>query len=242
MRLFPASLAVVPLGLAVFLAPGRALADIGEEAAKGYPKGTIGGGLLGAEAVLLVEAAVGVQNPWVYVGGGVVGAAGGAIGGYFLEKDDGVSARTSMLLLAGGLTLAIPTTVAVLSATAYEPPADYLEDKPPPDEPVADPPQPATPAPGTAPASGTAPTGANGGGSGPPKNETATLTKRREHRVAVLPPLRLTPPAIVDLTPDMLALRVPALEIRDSYSRKEMLMFGVKQETEFHIPVVNVAF
>jgi hypothetical protein len=179
--------------------------------------------------VLLVEAAAGVQEPWLYVGGGVLGAAGGAIGGWYVDENS--SARVSMLLLAGGLTLAIPTTVAVLSATSYEPPADYLEDKPPPDEPVADPPQPA--APGAAPSGSPAPAAA-------PTGEAPR--KQRTHRTAVLPPLRLTPPAIIDFSPDMLALRVPALEIRGSYSQKEMDMFGVRQTTEFRVPVLNVAF
>jgi hypothetical protein len=233
MRLLSASLVTRPLGLAILLAPGRASA-IGYEDAHNTGKATVGCGLLGAEAVLLVEAAVGVQNGWWYVGGGVVGAAGGAVGGYFLEQD-GVSARTSMLLLAGGLTLAIPTTVAVLSATAYEPPADYLEDKPPADEPVADPPQ---PTPGAAPASGTAP----GGASAKKSRATAATSTHRMMRTAVLPPLRLTPPAIIDLSPDMLAHRVPAVEIRGAYSKKEIAMFGVHQTTEFRVPVLNVAF
>jgi colicin import membrane protein len=47
-----------------------------------------------------------------------------------------------MLMLAGGMALAIPTTVAVLSATAYEPPASYTQDRAPTDEPIAEPPQP----------------------------------------------------------------------------------------------------
>ena len=232
---FPTSLAVLPLGLALFFAPARASA-IGYEEASGTAKGTVGGGLLGAELVLCIEAAVGVQNPWLYVVGGVVGAGGGAVGGYFIEQD--ASPRASMLLLAGGLTLAIPTTVAVLSATSYEPPADYLEDKPPPDEPVADPPQPVTP--GATPEPAPAPTG---GAAAPSNGKTARArTKQRVRRTAVLPPLRLTPPAIVDLSPDLLALRVPALEIRNTFSRKELEMFGVQQSTEFHVPVLNVVF
>jgi len=226
MRFVPASLAFVPFGLAVLLTSARASA-IGYDEAHATGKATVGCGLLGAELVLSVEAAAGVQNPWWYVGGGVVGAAGGAVGGYFLEQED-VSPRTSMILLAAGLTLAIPTTVAVLSATAYEPPADYLEDKPPADEPVADPPQPASP--GAAPAPAPAPTGA------------APKRQRVAHRTAVLPPLRLTPPAIVDLSPDMLALSVPALEIRGTYSQKEMALYGVKQTTEFRLPVLSVVF
>jgi hypothetical protein len=223
MRFVSASLAVLPLGLAVLMAPASASA-IGKEDASGTAKGTVGGGLLGAELVLSIEAAVGVQNPWLYVVGGVVGAGGGAVGGYFIEQD--ASPRVSMLLLAGGLTLAIPTTVAVLSATAYEPPSDYLEDKPPPDEPIADPPQPTSP--GAPPEAAPAPTG--------------RAPTKRVPRTAVLPPLRLTPPAIVDLSPDMLALRVPALEIRNTFSRKELEMFGVHQATEFHVPVLNVVF
>jgi hypothetical protein len=225
-------------GLALLLAPNRASA-VGYEESHSTGKAIVGCGLLGAETVLLIEAAVGVQEPWWYVGGGVVGATGGAIGGYFLEQED-ISPRTAMLLLAGGLTLAIPTTVAVLSATAYEPPADYLEDKPPPDEPVADPPQPSSP--GAPPASDAAPSG--GGASTRAKTTTAAARTRAKMRTrtAVLPPLRLTPPAIVDLSPDMLALRVPALEIRGTYSEKEIAMFGVRQTAEFRVPVLNVVF
>jgi hypothetical protein len=238
MRLVKASLTTFSFGLALSLAPGRASADIGKEEAGSTGKAIVGCGLLGAETVMLVEAAIGVQEPWWYVGGGVVGAAGGAIGGYFLEQED-ISPRTSMLLLAGGLTLAIPTTVAVLSATAYEPPADYLEDKPPVDEPVADPPQPTnpatTPAPGTAPAGGASARSRNARAAAPERAKTRT-------RTAVLPPLRLTPPAIVDLSPDMLALRVPALEIRGTYSEKEIAMFGVRQTAEFRVPVLNIVF
>lgn len=233
MRHVSASLAALPLSLAVLLAPGRASA-IGYEESHSTGKAMVGCGLLGAETVMLVEAAAGVQNPWWYVGGGIVGAGGGVVGGYFLEQED-ISPRTSMLLLAGGLTLAIPTTVAVLSATAYEPPADYLEDKPPADEPVADPPAPTTP--GSAPATTPPPSGA-----GAAKSTTAALPKRQRVRTAVLPPLHLTPPAILDLSPDMVALRIPALEIRGTYSEKEIAMFGVRQTAEFRVPVLNVVF
>jgi hypothetical protein len=230
MRFVPASFAILPVALAITFVPARASA-IGYEESHASPKATIGCGLLGAELVLGVEAAVGVQSPWAYLGGGIVGAGGGAVGGYFIDQEE--NPRTSMILLAAGLTLAIPTTVAVLSATSYEPPADYLEDKPPADEPVADPPQPATP--GAAPAPATAPPA-------PAPTGQAPKTRRVVRRTAVLPPLRLTPPAIIDLSPDMLALRVPALEIRDTFSQKELSMFGVRQTAEFRVPVLNVAF
>lgn len=127
------------LGLAAMLiVPARAGAEPGDPSPTG--KGITGGALLGAELVTGVEAAAGVDSTWAYVGGGLAGAAGGGVGGYFLEQD--ADPQVSLLLLAGGMALIIPATVLVLNATAYRPPADYVEDTPPSDEPVADPPQP----------------------------------------------------------------------------------------------------
>jgi hypothetical protein len=40
----------------------------------------------------------------------------------------------------------------------------------------------------------------------------------------------------------MLALRVPALEIRGTYTEKEIAMFGVRQTPEFRVPVLNIVF
>src|SRR3954468_19223070 len=114
-------------------------------------KGIVGGSLLGAEVVLATEAAFKVQPGWAYLVGGVGGAAAGGVGGYFIEQD--ANPKTTMLMLAGGMALIIPTTVLVLSATAYEPPASYTQDRAPIDEPVAEPPTPATsPTPADAPA------------------------------------------------------------------------------------------
>jgi hypothetical protein len=118
-----------------------------------------------------------------------------------------------MLMLAGGLTLAIPTTVAILSATAYEPPATYVQDQAPADEPVADPPQ-ATP---------------------PPPKTGATRTRPVAKR------LPLAPPALIGVEPDRLSLSVPSVEVRDVFSRAEVAM-GAPQATEVRIPVLNVLF
>src|SRR5690349_12725881 len=89
-------------------------------------KGVVGGALLGGELVMSVEAAFEVQPAWAYILGGVAGAAGGGIGGHFVEQQS--SPRVPMLMLAGGVAFAIPTVVAVLAATAYTPPAGYLQD------------------------------------------------------------------------------------------------------------------
>jgi hypothetical protein len=142
-----------------------------------------------------------------------------------------------MLLLAGGLTLAIPTTVAVLSATAYEPPADYLQDSAPVDEPVADPPQPAT-APGAAPGAVPSPTPAPGATPAP----TSSHRRHPVRRLARVRPLHLTPPALLDFSPGRLALSVPAVEITGTYTRTELAMYGLEQKTEVHVPFLNVLF
>jgi len=174
-------------------------------------KGVVGGALLGAELVMAVEAAFHVQSTWAYIGGGLAGAAAGGVGGYFVERDS--SARYPMLLLAGGLTLAIPTTVAVLSATAYEPPGTYVQDQAPADEPVADPPKPST----------------------PPKTGTTRTPRTAERRRPQ------APPALIGVEPDRLSLSVPAVEVRDVFSKTEVAM-GAPQATEVRIPLLNVLF
>ena len=267
MRFVRMLVSVAPFAAAVCFTPRIASADVGKAEASAVGKGAVGGALLGAELVCGVEALAGVKSPWAYVGGAVGGAAAGGVGGYFVEKEG--SARASMLLLAGGMTLAIPTVVLVLSQTAYNPPADYLTDKPPADEPVANPPQPdsAAPAPmGSSPAAnpggpnqrpeGTPPPTEGPPSSTPPADATppappATTTPptssvpKKQHRFARgerLRPLVLTPPSLVALRPGALALNVPAVEIQNTYTRAELAMYGVTQHTEVHIPVLNVVF
>jgi len=74
-------------------------------------KGVVGGTLIGAEVVLTAEAAFKVQPTWAYVVGGLGGGAAGGIGGYFIERD--ASPRVTMFMLAGGMALIIPVTVAI---------------------------------------------------------------------------------------------------------------------------------
>ena len=82
-------------------------------------KGMIGGGMLGAEAVMLTESAFRLRPGWLYVVGGAAGAGAGAYLGY--EISDGASNRAPAFLLAGGIALIIPTVMGVLTATEYEP-------------------------------------------------------------------------------------------------------------------------
>jgi hypothetical protein len=194
-------------------------------------KGTVGGALLGAEAVMLVEAAADVKQGWAYALGGGLGAVAGGVGGFFAE--DSGDAKLSLYLLVGGMALVIPTTVAVLSATAYEP-VNYTEDKPPPaDEPVAEPPQGGS-APSTSPAPVTP----------PPETPAAPAPTSRapvHHRTTIARAPKPAP-ALIGLEQGTLTLSVPAVEVRQAYTRTEVAVLGVKQHTEVAVPMLNVIF
>ena len=194
--------------------PRSARAD---EEASPTGKGIAGGILLGAELVLVVEAAADVEPAWAYVVGGLAGAAGGGVGGYFIEQEG--EPKLPLLMLAGGMALVIPTTVAVLSATAYEPPLEYVEDEPPADEPVANPPRPV----GASPTSRTT------------ARRKVTTRSRPVARAAALP-------SLIGVEPARITLSIPAVEFRDVYTRAEVASFGLTQATEVRIPVLNVLF
>src|SRR5579859_1494648 len=66
-------------GAGVLVAPLR---DARADNVSPSGKGITGGGLLGAEVVTIIESLVGVRAGWAYVVGAVVGAGGGAAGGY----------------------------------------------------------------------------------------------------------------------------------------------------------------
>ncbi len=220
-------------------------------------KGVVGGTLLGAEIVLASEAAFKVQPGWAYLVGGLAGGVAGGVGGHFIEQN--ASSKTTMLILAGGMALAIPTTVAVLSATAYEPPASYTQDRAPADEPVAEPPIPATsPTPSSAPVpvpTTTTPAGtevtppaapvttppAAPSSSAAPQHTPRQHSRRLARRTLPLD-YHLNPPALIGVSASALTLGVPAIELRDVYSRQEVAMFGVSQATEVRVPVLSFLF
>jgi hypothetical protein len=195
-----------------------------------------------------VEAALKVKSPWAYVGGGLAGAAAGGIGGYFIEQSVD-SARIPMLMLAGGITLAIPTTVAVLSASAYEPPATYVVDQQPADEPVADPahttptPTPAGPTPPPPTAPNDSPPATTPAPSAPaPAPATGTPSgAARGRQLARRSTPRRIPPALIDVDPKQVSISVPNVEVREVFTRAEVAM-GAPKATEVRIPVLSVLF
>jgi hypothetical protein len=243
LKKFPVCLGAAALLASVLVGrPAHATDDVDEPAATG--KGITGGALLGAEVVLLTEAAFKVKPTWAYIVGGLAGGVAGGVGGYFVERED--ANKTSMYLLAGGMALIIPTTVAVLSAKAYEPPADYTEDKglSDQDQPVAEPAQPSEPEPSVpTPPTTTNPTESPPPATTPPAPE-GKLKSKQKRRTArhTRQQLPVMPPALVGMGEGALTLSVPAVEIRDVFSRTEIAQYGMKQATEVRVPVFNVLF
>jgi hypothetical protein len=84
--------------------------------------GIAGGALLGAEAVVLTQAAFDVRPAWAYFVGGVAGAAVGGYSGLLVE--DGAEPAASVWMLAAGMGLAIPTLIWVGNAREPEAPTD----------------------------------------------------------------------------------------------------------------------
>jgi hypothetical protein len=195
-------------------------------------KGIVGGALLGGEVVMFGEAIVGVKSGWAYLIGGVVGAGGGAYLGHLAEQD--ADPKVSVYLLAGGMALVIPATVAVLQATSYKPPEDYTEDHPAAGTPVPEPPRPT--APGAAPA---APPAAPGG--------STSITPEASGRMATLhyhwqTPRMLLPTGLIDLGEGTMRIAVPSIEIRPMYAAAEIAKFGVTQHEELRVPVFSATF
>jgi hypothetical protein len=176
-------------------------------------KGIAGGALLGGELVMLVEAAVGVKSGWVYVLTGLVGAGAGGYGGYVVEQE--ADSKVAVYMLAGGMALVIPTTVAVLQATSYSPPEDYTEDRPSAPVPAAEPPK----------ASGAAP-------------RLAPLSLRYHWQQPKVTP-RVS---LLDVDEGAIKVAVPAVELRPVYRVDELQKYGLEQKHELRVPVFSATF
>ena len=226
---------------AVLVAPGTARAEKVSPTAKG----TVGGALVGAEVVTFGEALFGVRSPLAYIVGAGVGAAGGGVGGYFIEKsvDDG---RIPAYILAGGLALIIPALVVAFDQTRYLPSEGAREDKPVPGpesnpgnpggssvlgaEPgKTAPPAPTTPpantpdttpTPPPAPAPAPAPSGGGGGGGGTPM-----------------------PVSLFDVHQGELRVGLPVPEVRPILGSAERTRLGADNRgSELRFPVMRLTF
>lgn len=95
--------------------------NFGDDRLDARAAGITGGIIVGAEAVIAVEAAVGVNKLWPYLVFPAVGAAGGGVGGYFLQK---ASTPGAVALLVTGIAMIVPTAVLTASAFFYDPKKD----------------------------------------------------------------------------------------------------------------------
>lgn len=88
-------------------------------------QGTIGLGMVGAEAGLVVAGAV--DSLWAYLTFPILGGAGGAVGGYFL-LDEPNRVEGSVAVLAAGMGLLIPAIVLTLVLASSDP-GDDIDDE-----------------------------------------------------------------------------------------------------------------
>jgi hypothetical protein len=182
-------------------------------------KGIVGGALLGGEVVMLVEAALGVKSGWVYILSGVLGAGAGGFGGSIIEKE--ADSKVSVYMLAGGMALVIPTTVAVLQATSYSAPEDYTEDRPAAPIPALETPRP--------------------GPGQPPAVTTPGGTSLRFHWKEGSAAKKVAT-GLVDLEEGGLKVAVPAVEVRPLYRPDELQKYGLEQKHELRVPVFAATF
>lgn len=193
-----------------------------EETVSPTAKGVVGGGLLGAEVIMMTEAIIGVKPWWAYLIGGVAGAGGGAAAGYAVEKSS-TDGRAPIFMLAGGLALAIPTLVLVLNATRYHPIEGASEDAAPKNEPKADP-------------------GAPGGNAVTPGGAPAVPVPPPAAPAPAPAPAAPPPQSFLDIHSGDVRLGVPVPEVRPVFSQTERAQFGMKQQTEVRVPVFHLTF
>lgn len=115
---FGASLAI---GLSA-INPQRADAQVSTFQA--LPKGMVGLGFVGVEVGLIVPAIAGARDWWPYLVFPVLGGAGGAVGGYFLDQATANQPEISVTILAVSMALLVPTVIGTLALTAYRPPSE----------------------------------------------------------------------------------------------------------------------
>jgi hypothetical protein len=200
-------------------------------------KGILGGGIIGAEIgfivpALLVSAGVReLDEAWAWILFPVLGAAGGAVGGYFALEDparDAMGAvqpgfsEASVAVLAVGMALIVPTFVGVLALTSYSPGADEQH------------------------------TGASGDedqgtGSGATEDEPAGSEGETEveAETAANSALRRTlrgGPGLLRFDRDQVLLGVPMISSANTFTAEEREHMRLGGSTDVRIPVVSGVF
>jgi hypothetical protein len=190
-------------------------------------KGITGGALLGGEVVMITESLIGVRSGWGYVLGGVLGAAAGGVGGYFVEQGSS-DGKAPMYMLAGGMALVIPAIVLTLDATRYRPEGGVTEDN----VPVGPPAEPGVPGGSVV----SPPAGAAGPAMPAP---AATPAAPPPPAAAPAPP----PQSLFDVHQGDFRLGLPVPSVVPVFSATEAKTYGLtKNDAEFKMPVLRVVF
>lgn len=218
------------VGGAALLAPAR---DARADEVHSIGKGITGGALLGGEVVIIVESIAGVTSTWPYIVGGIAGAAGGGIGGYFVEQNSS-DGRAPMYMLAGGMALIIPAVVLMLNATRYQPEEGATEENAP-TGPAAEP---------GAPGGSVVTPGGGGGNLPPPPPPSSSSPSPGTNLPPPPPPSGAAPPpqSLFDVHRGSFRLGLPIPDVRPLFSLAELRQYGMKQETELRMPVLHVTF
>jgi len=185
-------------------------------------KGIAGGALLGAEVITIGESLVGVKAGWAYVVGALVGAGGGAAGGYAVEQGSS-NGQIPMYMLAGGLALVIPAVVLTLDATRFHPEEGITEDKTP-QGPAAEP-------------------GVPGGSVGPSAPGTAPAAPAAAPAPAPAAAPAPPPQSLFDVHRGNFRLGLPLPSVVPMFSAAESKQYGFsRNDAEVKMPVLHIAF
>lgn len=238
----------------------HASAQVVHEPPSASGKGTVGLGLIGAELGFAIPAIIGIDEVWPYIVFPTVGAAGGAIAGYF-AIDANNEHVAGVAVLATSLALVLPTVVLTVSALRYDPErdeeassagngdtsvdigtADYgyeddIDTQPgestapaPANQPLPPSVEPSEAAP-AAPAAET------------PSGEPEARRRARPSRRAPSPSLANT--GLFRLSENGLALGMPLVKALPTYTLEELRQVGLsvrEQRTELHVSVFSAEF
>ncbi len=231
-----------------------------------FPQGTIGGGLMGLELVVLIEGAAGLHNPWIMLGTGLAGAVGGTVGGYFMDQaldgdatmpatipPQGLTMVSSGFLIVG-LGLIIPTAIVFTGATMYRPPASTTtetDDAAGSSQPLEESGGPSTGSGSSSPPADGAPAGTTGGtGTGatptatPPATGGTSSLQRRLRNARIARSMHTARPGIgmFPVGNTGISLGLPSVSTFNSVNLHTPQQSNVAANTEWRITLLNGTF
>lgn len=240
------SMAVLVLGTALALGsagatPHRAEAQL-VSTVQSLPKGTIGLGLVGVEIGLIIPAIAGARDWWPYLVFPILGGAGGAVGGYFMDINTTSQPEISVAVMAIGMALLVPTIIGTLALTAYQPPTESSEA----DEDMEYEGQSDGVDAVQEDSSSAAPDdgGSGGGGGGGSQDEFGDSAQSSsgpsvQQRIQAL---TAGGPGLLRMHQGQLLLGVPLVASLPTFTAEEMERLNLRQRTDVNIPVVSATF